>query len=132
MCKIFFSGGGGRFKIILFCFYRTTLADQLDSILRQTVAPIGGVWVCLFHSPRELEYRAIVESYRERFKPFGGLFFTASTFNFKYYGRFQLALQARTRYTPNSRFVSFRLFFFGEEFFFVQYSLVTFCAITLK
>ncbi|CAM9278991.1 unnamed protein product, partial [Ectocarpus sp. 13 AM-2016] len=86
--------------IILNQWTRTTLADQLDAVLRLTVHPAGGVWVCAFNSPREAEYRAVVESYRSKFggDRGGGLFFVASSFNFKYYGRFQMALQARTKY----------------------------------
>ncbi len=81
---------------------RTTLEEQLDAILRQTVRPAGGVWVCAFNSPRESEYREVVDNYRARFAEAGGgagggLFFVASSFNFKYYGRFQMALQARTK-----------------------------------
>lgn len=56
------------------------------------------MWVCVFNSPREKEYRKDVENYRGKFEDFGGLFFVASSFNFKYYGRFQMALQARTRF----------------------------------
>ncbi|CAM9159797.1 unnamed protein product [Scytosiphon promiscuus] len=102
--------------IILNHWTRTTLEEQLDAILRQTVRPAGGVWVCAFNSPREAEYRRVVERYRSKFsgkRGSGGLFFVASSFNFKYYGRFQLALQARTKYVwivdddvmPGSRFL---------------------------
>ncbi|CAN0543207.1 unnamed protein product, partial [Laminaria digitata] len=76
---------------------RTTLPEQLNAILAQTVRPAGGVWVCLFDSPREPEYRAVVELYSDKFRDSGGLFFISSSFNFKYYGRFQMALQARTK-----------------------------------
>ena len=76
---------------------RTTLEQQLDAILEQSVRPKGGVWVCLFASPRERENRLVVRRYRDKFKDRGGLFLVASSFNFKYYGRFQMALQARTR-----------------------------------
>lgn len=73
------------------------MTEQLDAILRQTVRPAGGVWVCAFDSPREAEYRTVVNKYRAKFQgEGGGLFFVASSFNFKYYGRFQMALQART------------------------------------
>ncbi|CAM9682368.1 unnamed protein product, partial [Hapterophycus canaliculatus] len=93
---------------------RTTLEEQLDAVLRQTVRAAGGVWVCAFNSPREAEYRKVVERYRSKFSgDRGGLFFVASSFNFKYYGRFQMALQARTKYVwvvdddvmPGSRFL---------------------------
>lgn len=55
--------------------------------------------MCAFNSPREGEYRTVVERYRSKFSRDGGggLFFVASSFNFKYYGRFQMALQARTK-----------------------------------
>ncbi|CAM9596619.1 unnamed protein product, partial [Discosporangium mesarthrocarpum] len=80
---------------------RTTLADQLDAILSMTVQPSGGVWVCLFDSPLEESYRRVIDSYRPRFSPEaggGGLQVVSSSFNFKYYGRLQLALQARSSY----------------------------------
>lgn len=55
--------------------------------------------MCAFDSPRENEYRTVVNKYRAKFQgEGGGLFFVASSFNFKYYGRFQMALQARTKY----------------------------------
>eukprot|EP00904_Undaria_pinnatifida_P009506 jgi/Undpi1/5686/HiC_scaffold_2.g00960.m1 len=91
------SEGVSDTTIILNQWKRTTLQEQLNAILAQTVKPAGGVWVCLFDSPREREYRAVVELYGDKFKGYGGLFFISSTFNFKYYGRFQLALQARTK-----------------------------------
>lgn len=62
--------------------------------------------MCLFNSPREKEYKKTIERYRERFKEYGGLYFASSSFNFKYYGRFQLALQARTRHVDDPSFVT--------------------------
>ncbi|CAM9488328.1 unnamed protein product [Pylaiella littoralis] len=93
------SKGVSDTTVILNQWRRTTLEEQLEAILRQTVRPAGGVWVCAFNSPRESEYRESVEKYRPMFEgEGGGLFFVASSFNFKYYGRFQMALQARTKY----------------------------------
>ncbi|CAM9594264.1 unnamed protein product, partial [Phaeothamnion confervicola] len=70
---------------------------QLDALLASSVRPAGGVWVCLFDSAREAEYLDIISFYKGRFHG-GGLRYVRSTWNFKYYGRFQLALQATTKF----------------------------------
>ncbi|CAM9336494.1 unnamed protein product, partial [Chrysoparadoxa australica] len=54
--------------------------------------------VCLFNSPGEELYKDIVQEYVDMGAFNGGLKFVASDYNFKYYGRFQLALQAKTKY----------------------------------
>ncbi|CAM9171539.1 unnamed protein product [Chrysoparadoxa australica] len=84
--------------IILNHWSRDTLAQQLEAILSLTVVPKGGVWVCAFDSPKETEVLTVLDSYRGRFLNRGGLYEMYSGINFKYFGRFQLALQATTKY----------------------------------
>ncbi|CAM9425418.1 unnamed protein product [Phaeothamnion confervicola] len=83
--------------VILNHFLRSSLDDQLDMILRGTVQP-KEVWVCLFGSPNEKEYLQVIERYKQKNAFGGALHVIASDHNFKYYGRFQLALQATTKY----------------------------------
>nr|GMD29468.1 uncharacterized protein LOC109170870 [Ipomoea batatas] len=82
-------GGPNRPKItvILNHFKRKTLCAQLDSLLRQTL-PFHHVWVVSFGSPKEQSLRRIVESYND-----SRISLVSSRYDFKYYGRFQLALQ---------------------------------------
>jgi len=82
--------------IILNHWKRDSLRVQLDAILALTVRP-AYIWVCVFDSPQLEMYQNIVEEYQQHFKK-GVLTLTQSDFNFKYYGRFQLALQAWTEY----------------------------------
>ena len=71
------------------------LIQQLETLMQQS-APPEEIWVCAWASPREDEYRQIVHSYKSRFP---ALYWFSSDFPLKYFGRFQIALQARTRYT---------------------------------
>lgn len=84
-------GGGGaaapRVTVILNHFKRKTLCAQLDSLLHQTL-PFHHVWVLSFGSPNEAALRRIVDSYNH-----SRISFVSSTYDFKYYGRFQMALQ---------------------------------------
>ncbi|KAH9318332.1 hypothetical protein KI387_020101, partial [Taxus chinensis] len=77
-----------KVTVILNHFKRKTLCAQLEALLRQTL-PFHSVWVMALGSPNEASLRAIVDSYNN-----SRIFFVASTFDFKYFGRFQLALQA--------------------------------------
>ncbi|KAK1307989.1 hypothetical protein QJS10_CPA09g02073 [Acorus calamus] len=76
-----------KITVILNHFKRKTLCAQLDSLLHQTV-PFHNVWVLSFGSPNELSLRRIVESYNDT-----RISFVSSSYDFKYYGRFQMALQ---------------------------------------
>ncbi|XP_047310029.1 uncharacterized protein LOC124913661 [Impatiens glandulifera] len=76
-----------RVTVILNHFKRKTLCSQLDSLLRQTL-PFHHVWVLSFGSPNEITLRRIVESYND-----SRISFISSTYDFKYFGRFQMALQ---------------------------------------
>lgn len=77
-----------KVTVILNHFKRKTLCAQLDALLHQTL-PFHSVWVIAFGSPNEASLRGIVDSYNN-----SRIFFVGSTYDFKYYGRFQLALQA--------------------------------------
>ncbi|KAJ0660849.1 putative nucleotide-diphospho-sugar transferase [Helianthus annuus] len=76
-----------KVTVILNHFKRKTLCSQLDSLLHQTL-PFHHVWVLSFGSPNELGLKRIVESYNDT-----RISFISSSYDFKYYGRFQMALQ---------------------------------------
>ncbi|GAB2285114.1 hypothetical protein Dimus_019568 [Dionaea muscipula] len=88
-----------KVTVILNHFKRKTLCSQLDSLLRQTL-PFHRVWVLAFGtasttttSPNpnpnyEQSLRRIVASYND-----SRISFISSTYDFKYFGRFQMALQ---------------------------------------
>lgn len=79
-----------KITVILNHFKRRTLCAQLDSLLNQTL-PFHHVWVLSFGSPNELSLRRIVESYNS-----SKISFISSSYDFKYYGRFQMALQTES------------------------------------
>ncbi|THG14198.1 uncharacterized protein LOC114273047 [Camellia sinensis] len=76
-----------KVTVILNHFKRKTLCSQLDSLLHQTL-PFHHVWVLSFGSPNELSLKRIVDSYND-----SRISFISSSYDFKYYGRFQMALQ---------------------------------------
>ncbi|XP_073154103.1 uncharacterized protein [Henckelia pumila] len=76
-----------RVTVILNHFKRKTLCAQLDSLLHQTL-PFHHVWVLSFGSPNEQSLKMIVDSYNH-----SRISFISSSYDFKYYGRFQMALQ---------------------------------------
>ncbi|KAL8167478.1 hypothetical protein V2J09_008977 [Rumex salicifolius] len=76
-----------RVTVILNHFKRKTLCSQLDSLLHQTL-PFHQVWVLSFGSPNEPTLRRIVQSYND-----SRISLVASSYDFKYFGRFQMALQ---------------------------------------
>lgn len=76
-----------KVTVILNHFKRKTLCSQLDSLLHQTL-PFHHVWVIAFGSPNEIGLKRIVESYNDT-----RISFISSSYDFKYYGRFQMALQ---------------------------------------
>ncbi|KAG6472134.1 uncharacterized protein LOC122029049 [Zingiber officinale] len=79
-----------RVTVILNHFKRRTLCAQLDSLLDQTL-PFHHLWVLSFGSPNEAVFRRIVESYNH-----SRISFISSSYDFKYYGRFQMALQTES------------------------------------
>ncbi|KAG8060650.1 hypothetical protein GUJ93_ZPchr0002g26203 [Zizania palustris] len=79
-----------RVTVILNHFKRRTLCAQLDTLRRQTL-PFHRAWVLAFGSPNEAALRRIVESYND-----SRISFVSSGYDFKYYGRFQMALQAES------------------------------------
>jgi hypothetical protein len=76
-----------KITVILNHFKRRTLCSQLESLLHQTI-PFHHVWVLSFGSPNEESLRRIVNSYND-----SRISFISSSYDFKYYGRFQMALQ---------------------------------------
>lgn len=76
-----------KITVILNHFKRKTLCSQIESLLHQTL-PFHHVWVLSFGSPNELSLKRIVESYND-----SRISFISSSYDFKYYGRFQMALQ---------------------------------------
>ncbi|XP_038706317.1 uncharacterized protein LOC120001880 [Tripterygium wilfordii] len=76
-----------KVTVILNHFKRKTLCAQLDSLLQQTL-PFHHVWVIAFGSPNEVLLKRIVDSYNDT-----RISFISSSYDFKYYGRFQMALQ---------------------------------------
>ncbi|KAL5998343.1 hypothetical protein ACLOJK_009283 [Asimina triloba] len=76
-----------KITVILNHFKRKTLCAQLDSLLYQTI-PFHHIWVLAFGSPNEVSLKRIVDSYND-----SRISFVSSSYDFKYYGRFQMALQ---------------------------------------
>ncbi|GAB2275071.1 hypothetical protein Dimus_009840 [Dionaea muscipula] len=76
-----------KVTVILNHFKRKTLCSQIDSLLQQTL-PFHHIWVLAFGSPNEQTLKRIVESYNNT-----RISFISSTYDFKYFGRFQMALQ---------------------------------------
>lgn len=79
-----------KVTVILNHYKRKTLCAQLDSLLQQTL-PFHRVWVLSFGSPNENTLKAIVQSYND-----SRISFVSSSYDFKYYGRFQMALQTES------------------------------------
>ncbi|KAL3354596.1 hypothetical protein AABB24_018982 [Solanum stoloniferum] len=76
-----------KITVILNHFKRKTLCSQIDSLLGQTLQ-FHHVWVVAFGSPNEESLKRIVDSYND-----SRISFISSSYDFKYYGRFQMALQ---------------------------------------
>ena len=109
----------GDVTLILNHWARDTLGRQLEAVLAASVLP-RETWVCLFavaDGAREAAYRRTVAHFAPRFEAAasssasspqlgrrgsGGaaarLHVASSSFNFKFFGRFQLALQAPTAF----------------------------------
>lgn len=84
---------GTAITVILNHWKRHTLCRQIEALLAQSAGPPAHIWVCLFASPMAAAAREAALAYNDsRIAVF------ESEHNFKYYGRFQLALGAPTRY----------------------------------
>ncbi|KAH7425781.1 hypothetical protein KP509_11G070600 [Ceratopteris richardii] len=81
-------GAHPKITVILNHFKRKTLCAQLDALKKQTI-PFHKIWVLAFGSTGEHRFRQIVEVYND-----SRINFIASSHDFKYYGRFQIALQS--------------------------------------
>jgi hypothetical protein len=101
--------------VILNHWKRDSLRTQLQALAEMSVLP-EQIWVCMFNSPQQQQYLQIIEEAQALFPP-NTLHPITSPVNFKYYGRFQLALQAHTKYVwifdddvlPGSRFLELLL-----------------------
>ncbi|CAB1115055.1 unnamed protein product [Ectocarpus sp. CCAP 1310/34] len=84
--------GAPKVTVILNLFMREVLTEQLDSLFAQTTAShIAEVWVCVFSAPaQDYALRVVKESKYKNVR------LVVSDFNFKFYGRFQMALTAPT------------------------------------
>jgi hypothetical protein len=85
--------GAAPVTVILNHWKRHTLCRQVDALLAQTSGPPAQIWICLFASPMAADARAAALAYND-----SRIAVIESPFNFKYFGRFQLALAATTRY----------------------------------
>lgn len=88
------TGKDAKVTVILNHFQRKTLCAQLDALLEQTL-PFHEVWVMAFGSPQRDMLRAIVEAYNDT-----RISIVESAYDYKYYGRFQMALQVHNRTCP--------------------------------
>ena len=70
---------------------RHTICKQIDGLRAQTFPPTY-IWVCLFASPMADQIRAAVRAYND-----SRISLIEAEYNFKYFGRFQLALAAQAR-----------------------------------
>jgi hypothetical protein len=76
---------------------RFTLKRRIDAILQQEHVVVRHVWVCMFHEPDQADVERLLDEFRRR-HPSTAFHYVLSTYDFKYYGRFQVALQAPTEY----------------------------------
>ena len=68
---------------------RRTICKQIDGLREQSFPPTF-IWVCLFASPMAEQIRAAVRAYND-----SRISLVEAEYNFKYFGRFQLALAAQ-------------------------------------
>lgn len=78
--------------VVLNFYKRESLCVQLEAIMGQSVQP-AEIWVVLFASPLEKRYRKVIAAYHDP-----RISVVSATYDFKFYGRFQLALEAETKY----------------------------------
>ena len=72
------------------------LQRQLEALAGQTVRPTQ-IWVCVFASKKQQELSDIVEAFKRQHPlTMQEVHLITSDFNFKYFGRFQLAMQVNT------------------------------------
>jgi hypothetical protein len=76
---------------------RFTLQRRLDAAVRQERAIVRHVWVCVFHEPDQQELERLLGRFRLE-HPDTEFHYVLSTYDFRYWGRFQVALQAPTEY----------------------------------
>eukprot|EP00128_Syssomonas_multiformis_P014286 Colp12_sorted_trinity150504_noHs@12534 len=79
--------------VILNHYMRNTLCSQLNALLSQTVQP-EHIWICVFNSSMLKAYQDVVSVYNDT----RITLIASQGFDFRYYGRFQQALQATTEH----------------------------------
>lgn len=87
----------GKITVIMNEYRRTaSLARRLSAIARQSEDVVSNVWVCMFFQPKQKWLERLLRGARAgsriRFDYF------LSSYDLKYFGRFQLALQAPTEF----------------------------------
>ena len=81
--------------VILNLYKRVSIFEkQLKCILNQTMQP-KEIWICIFASPFLDKFKDIIDKYK---KENDHIKLISSDINFKFYGRFQMALQASSEY----------------------------------
>ena len=83
--------------VVLNVFQRVeNLGKQLASFAASTLKPTE-IWVCMFASPKTQAFTQVIEIFKMKY-PAIHVHAIVSSYNFKYFGRFQLAMQASTKY----------------------------------
>ena len=72
------------------------LSKQLASFAASTLKP-AEIWVCIFASPKTKAFMQTIEIFKAK-QPSIHVHTIFSDYDFKYFGRFQLAMQASTKY----------------------------------
>lgn len=85
--------------IILNVFHRKSLCNQLHAWISQEPAPPLEIWVMAWKSDLADHFHKVVQAFQAMARSRGiRLHWMEGDYNFRYYGRFQLALQARSKY----------------------------------
>lgn len=101
------SSAASEITVVLNVFNRLeNFRNQLDGIVAASV-PIHEIWVCAFASPFTSQFAAVIDQFNsehfgapgsDALTPYPPVKLISSDINLKYYGRFQMGMQARTKY----------------------------------
>jgi len=85
----------GSVTVILNLYKRVGVLElQIESLLKQTLShKIDEIWICIYASPAVEEFKKVVRSFND-----DRLKLIVSDTNYKYYGRFQMAAGAESKY----------------------------------